>query len=102
MLNFVLCISLFLHPSILDLTSLDATCNCKLTLNLGPQVLAVLYKVQGRLDLALAIYLQLHHPGVFDFVRDNGLYSSLRHKVSKFKFKFSIFNFQKQCYILTF
>jgi hypothetical protein len=33
------------------------------------QVLALLYKGQGRPDLSLAIYLQLQLPSVFDFIQ---------------------------------
>ena len=37
------------------------------------QVLALLYKGQGRPDLSLAIYLQLQLPSVFDFIQEHGL-----------------------------
>jgi len=42
------------------------------------QVLALLYKGQGRPDLSLAIYLQLQLPSVFDFIQVSGFWGGGR------------------------
>lgn len=58
--------------------------NCKHRTNKvcapAPQVLAELYKQAGRLDLSLAIHLQLRSPAVFEFIEDHGLWAGLKRK----------------------
>eukprot|EP01025_Chloroclados_australasicus_P020685 TRINITY_DN21812_c1_g1_i5.p1 TRINITY_DN21812_c1_g1~~TRINITY_DN21812_c1_g1_i5.p1 ORF type:complete len:400 (+),score=60.86 TRINITY_DN21812_c1_g1_i5:43-1200(+) len=45
------------------------------------ETLAFLYKLQGRHDLALAIYLRLKLPTVFEFIKRHHLYNALGDKV---------------------
>lgn len=47
------------------------------------QVAAQLYQIQGRYDLALAIYLRQQQPAVFDFIQEHHLLPVLHERVAQ-------------------
>lgn len=47
------------------------------------QVAAQLYQLQGRYDLALAIYLRQQQPAVFDFIQEHQLLPVLHERVAQ-------------------
>lgn len=47
------------------------------------QVAAQLYQIQGRYDLALAIFLQQQQPAVFDFIQEHHLLPVLHERVAQ-------------------
>ncbi len=47
------------------------------------QVAAQLYQIQGRYDLALAVYLRQQQPAVFDFIQEHHLLPVLHERVAQ-------------------